>query len=167
MKSLVPLLSLLLLTGCVYFEPNYVYVDAIAAERPQHEETYYLFSGMPWLREEDLQFKKYASFAHDALGDAGFSRVESPDVADLVVGYSYGVSSVREGNAIRRTSHVELAAFDWEDVRDHGDRNAIWRTQAYMDGSHGGLGRVLPMLLEASTPWLGENSGDIIEVVFD
>ena len=105
--------------------------------------------------------------ADEALQAAGYRKVTTPDEADIVVGFSYGVEVERVGALERRTSHIELAAFDWDEVRDDGDRNAIWRTQAYMDGSHGGLGRVVPMLVEASTPWLGKSTGGIVEVEFD
>lgn len=153
--------------GCALVEPSYVYVDAIASDHAGRQETYFLFSGRPGLTTEDLQFRRYAGYADAALGAAGLRKVEAVDEADIVVGFTYGVESVSEGIVTRRTSHVELAAFDWDEVRDHGDRNAIWRTQAYMDGSHGGLGRVVPMLVEASAPWLGKSTGGIVEVEFD
>jgi hypothetical protein len=161
------LLTTVVPTGCALVEPTYVYVDAIASDHAGPQETYFLFSGRPGLTTEDLQFRRLARHADEALGAAGLRKVESADEADVVVGFTYGVESVREGNVIRRTSHVELTAFDWDEVRDQGDRNAIWRTQAYMDGSHGGLGRVVPMMVEACAPWLGRSTGGIVEVEFD
>ena len=160
----VLLLAPVLPIGCALVEPSYVYVDAIASDHAGRQETYFLFSGRPDLTTEDLQLRRYADAA---LGAAGLRKVEFVDEADVVVGFTYGVESVREGNVTRRTSHVELAAFDWDEVRDQGDRNAIWRTHAYMDGSHGGLGRVVPMLVEACAPWLGKSTGGIVEVEFD
>jgi hypothetical protein len=153
--------------ACALVEPEYVYVDAIAAPFSGPQETYFLFSGRPGLTHEDLQFRRYARYAEEALEKAGYVKAPVPDEADIVVGFSYGVSAERQGGLLKRTSHVELAAFDWSEVRDSGDRNAIWRTQAYMDGSHGGLGRVVPMLVEASTPWLGKSTGGIVEVAFE
>ena len=167
MTRTLALFAALALGGCALFEPSYVYVDSIASAHAGPQETYFLFSGRPGLTTEDLQFRKYSRHADDALQNAGYRKVTAADAADVVVGFSYGVSAVREGNVIRRTSHVEIAAFDWDEVRDDGDRNAIWRTQAYMDGSHGGLSRVVPMLVEASAPWLGKSTDGIVEVEFD
>ena len=167
LKSTISLLSFLLISACALVEPSYVYVDGIAAASDETQETYFLFSGRRGLNHEDLQFRRYSVHADEALQAAGYRKVATPDEADIVVGFSYGVEVERVGTLQRRTSHIELAAFDWDEVRDDGDRNAIWRTQAYMDGSHGGLGRVVPMLVEASTPWLGKSTGGIVEVVFD
>jgi hypothetical protein len=167
LKSTLGFLSFLLVSACALVEPVYVYVDGIAAPSAEPQETYFLFSGRRGLHHEDLQFRRYAVHADEALQAAGYRKVTTPDEADIVVGFSYGVEVERVGALERRTSHIELAAFDWDEVRDDGDRNAIWRTQAYMDGSHGGLGRVVPMLVEASTPWLGKSTGGIVEVEFD
>jgi hypothetical protein len=167
LKATIGFVLFLLASACALVEPSYVYVDGIAAPSAEPQETYFLFSGRRGLHHQDLHFRRYAVHADEALQTAGYRKVETPDEADIVVGFSYGVEIERVGTLERRTSHVELAAFDWDEVRDDGDRNAIWRTQAYMDGSHGGLGRVVPMLVEASTPWLGKSTGGIVEVEFD
>lgn len=166
-RALSLLLAAVAAAACALVEPSYVFVDAIASEHAGPQETYFLFSGRPGLATDDRQFQRYAELAHEALQSAGLREAATPDEADVVVGFVYGVDAVREGNVIRRTSHVELAAFDWDRVRDEGTRNAIWRTQAYMDGSHGGLGRVVPMLLQACAPWIGKSTGGIVEVRFD
>ena len=166
-RALSLLLVAIAATACALVEPSYVFVDAIASEHAGPQETYFLFSGRPGLTTDDRQFQRYAVLADEALQSAGLSKAATPDEADVVVGFVYGVDAVREGNVIRRTSHVELAAFDWDRVRDDGTRNAIWRTQAYMDGSHGGLGRVVPMLLQACAPWIAKSTGGIVEVQFD
>ena len=167
MRTALLLLTAIFPAACALVEPAYVYVDSIASDHAGPQESYFLFSGRPGLATDNRQFRRYSDSADEALQAAGLRKVDAVGEADMVVGFVYGVEAVRDGNVTRRTSFVEFAAFDWNEVRDHGDRNAIWRTRAYMDGSHGGLSRVVPMLVEACTPWLGKSTGGIVEVEFD
>ncbi len=84
-------------SACALVEPEYVFVDSIAAPASGPQETYFLFSGRPGLSHDDLQFRRYAGYADEALQKAGYVKASAPDEADIVVGFSYGVSAERDG----------------------------------------------------------------------
>lgn len=166
--------SVILIAGCSALGPTYVYVDSIAARDVDGLTDYYLLSelrrqsrvagreiGSAYARKRD---EKFMALMDTALQSAGFSPVNSPDQAQLVILLNYGVDVASGRLKSDRTSAVQIAAFDWAAVKDLDQRNAIWRTSAWMEGSSGGLGRVVPMLIEAVEPYLGKNTRGTVEV---
>jgi hypothetical protein len=116
---------------------------------------------------ERKRHEKFVALTHDVLRSAGCQKVESPDEAELVVVLDYGVEVDDGAIHAERTSSVKLIAFDWMAVRDTDRHNALWRTHAWMDGSSGGLGRVVPELLEALRPYVGTRTDGAVEVILD
>jgi hypothetical protein len=167
MKGLLGLFSCILLVGCAITGPTYVMVDSTASHAAAEKRVYYLSSGRRELTLENPQYRKYAGLTDELLQGAGFTKVDSPDDANVIVALIYGVDRMRDGNRMKRTSFVELAAYDWIAVRDEGVRNTIWRTEIYTDGSHGGYSRNIPMLLEAAAPYVATNMIDPVDVVFE
>lgn len=161
-------------SGCAGLEPRYAYVDSVTSRSAEGMSRYVLLArprGYASAEEAPAYTRKrhetFVELTHEVLQGAGFERVGSPDEAELVIALDYGVDVTLEQVRTTRTSTVELVAFDWEAVRDSDERNAVWRTYAYMDGSSGGLGRVVPELLEALGPYAGRNTDGAVEIVLD
>jgi hypothetical protein len=173
-RTLAIVFLLLLVSGCAGLEPRYAYVDSVASRSAEGMHRYLLLArprGYGSAEEAPAYVRKrheeFVNLAHQVLRQAGYQRVESADDAELVIGFDYGVEVTMGQVRSERTSTVEMVAFDWIAVRDSDERNAIWRTYAYMDGSSGGLGRVVPELLEALGPYAGRNTGGTVEIVLD
>ena len=167
MKGLLASFLLLAVAGCAITGPVYVTVDSMASSAAAEKRTYYLFSGRRELTLKNAQYRKYAQLTDEMLQAAGFTKTDSPDTANVIVALIYGVDRMRDGNRMKRTSFVDLAAYDWIAVRDEGVRNTIWRTEIYTAGSHGGFSRNIPMMLEAAGPYVATNMLDPVEVVID
>jgi len=164
----------ILLAGCSALGPKYVYVDSIAGRDTGDLTSYYLLSelkrrsrlagtelGSAYARKRDARFM---DLTDKALRSAGFTPVSSPDDAQLVILVNYGIDISPGGLNEERTSSVQIVAFDWAAVRDMDQRNAVWRTSAWMEGSSGGLGRVVPVLIDAAGHYFGSNTGGTVEV---
>lgn len=172
---LLPFLCLAVLTaGCKALEPEYAYVDSMASRSAAGLTRYVLLSSPKHYRDGGSlpgyvrkRHEGFVEMAHEVLGSAGFEHVESPEDAEVVVVLDYGIEVAVVSVRTERTSYVQLAAYDWEAVRDADRRNAIWRTRAYMDGSSGGLGRVVPILLEAMRPYVGTRTDGAMEAVVE
>lgn len=160
--------------GCTALAPRYAYVDSVAS-RAASGMTRYVLLAQPrgYARGQDLpgyvrhRHERFVEQAHALLQAAGYQPVSSADAAQLVIALDYGVEIVRGPVRTERTSSVQLVAFDWHAVRDDDERNAIWRTHAYMAGSSGGLGRVVPDLLNALAPYVGTNTEGAVEITLD
>jgi len=170
----LPATLAILLAGCSALGPKYVYVDSIAARETGDLTSYYLLSelkrrsqlagrelGSAYARKRDA---KFIDLTDKALRSAGFTPVNSPDDAQLVILVNYAIDVSPGGLNEERTSTVQIVAFDWAAVRDLDQRNAIWRTSAWMEGGSGGLGRVVPVLIDAAGPYFGRNTGGTVEV---
>ncbi len=174
MRTVCVVFVLFLVSGCTGLETRYAYVDSVASRSAEGMQRYVLLGrprGYGSAEEAPAYIRKrheeFVDLVHQLLLQAGYQRVESADDAELVIAFDYGVDVAMEQTRTERTSTVELVAFDWIAVRDSDERNAIWRTYAYMDGSSGGLGRVVPELLEALGPYAGRNTGGAVEIVLD
>lgn len=142
-----------------------VYVDSVASFSAAEKKDYFLFSpGRGPNAYERRRHDKFAGLVDEELLSAGFVKKETPEDAQVVVVFNYGVGRERDGGMLRRTSYVEIAAFDWVAVQQEGAKNAIWRTQIYTDGADGGIGRNVPLLLSVAGPYLGTTTADIVEV---
>jgi hypothetical protein len=159
-------------SGCTGMQPRYAYVDSVASQSAEQMGRYVLLAeprgyddprALPGY--ERKRHEKFVVLTHDVLRSAGFQKVESPDEAELVIVLDYGVEADTGAVHAQRTSSVKLIAFDWMAVRDADRRNALWRTHAWMDGSSGGLGRVVPELLEALRPYVGTRTDGAVEVI--
>lgn len=167
MKCLLVSLLCIALAGCAIRGPVYVTVDSTASAAAAEKRTYYLFSGRREYTLKNAQYRKFAGLTDELLQAAGFTKVDGPDTANVIIAFIYGVDRMRDGNRMKRTSFVELAAYDWVAVRDEGVRNTIWRTEIYTAGSHGGYSRNIPMLLKAAGPYVATNMLDPVDVIVD
>lgn len=174
MRAFCFVLLLLLVSGCAGRETRYAYVDSVASRSAEGMYRYVLLARPPGYGSADeapaytrKRHEKFVGLAHQVLQQAGYQRMESADDAELVIAFDYRVEVTMIQVRSERTSTVELVAFDWIAVRDSDERNAIWRTYAHMDGSSGGLGRVVPELLEALGPHVGQSTGGAVEIVLD
>jgi len=162
------------LPACAAIAPQYVYVDSVAAHSSEGMKNYYLLAefrrrGSPGGADvgssyERKRHEKFVTQLVDALAADGFNRKDTPDQAELIISLQYGVEVVPGGVRADRTSSLQVVAFDWEAVSEQDHRNAVWRTNAWMDGSSGGLSRVIPILIEAARPFLGTNTDGTMEV---
>jgi len=169
------LLAAVLCVGCAAVESQYVYVDSIAAPGSGDMKDYYLLAefrrrtGVAGMEAgssyERNRHRKFVALTHEALQAAGFRPVDTPDQAQLIISLNYAIDITRGQVRSERTSSVRIVAFDWAAVRDLDHRNAIWHTDAWMDNSSGGFGRVVPILIEAARPYLGKNTGGTVEVI--
>ena len=163
--ALLAAFAALIAAGCSALQPAAVYVDAVAASSAAEMKHYYLYSPESGpTAYSRRQHEKFAGLIDEELQSAGFIKKENPEEAQVVVVFNYGVGRERVGNMLRRTSYVEIAGFDWIAVREEGAKNAIWRTQMYMDGSDGGLGRNVPLLIGVAGPYLATTASDVVEV---
>lgn len=167
MRVVAVLAAVMLTAGCELVGPHYVYVDSIASTQLPDLKSYFLFSGRRSLTTKNAQYRRLSELAHETLASAGFQQAGSLEEADIVIAFTYGVDRVRRGNQIERTAFVEFSAYDWIAVNESDDRNAIWRTNIYQEGSSGGLDIVVPRLIRAATPYIGTRTGDVIEVVVE
>jgi hypothetical protein len=162
------LLAVLSTGACSTFEPTVVYVDAVASSSAADKKDYYLYSAeRGHTAYERRRHEKFARLIDEELQSAGFIKKPTLEEAQVVVVFNYGVGHDREGTLWRRTSFVEIAAFDWQAVSEAGAKNAIWRTQIYLDGSDGGIGRNVPLLVSVAGPYLATTSADAVEVLAD
>jgi hypothetical protein len=152
------------LTGCAVTGPVYVYVDSVAGPEASELRAYHLVSGRRGLTNKDPIYRELAGYAHNALQQAGFSRAETVDAAEVIVALTYGMNRERDGNLIQSSSFVKLTGFDWVAVKTTGARNAIWTTQAYRYGPTGGLDQTAPKLLRLAAPHIATTTGDIVEI---
>jgi hypothetical protein len=154
--------------ACSTFEPTVVYIDAVASSWAAEKKDYYLYSPKrgpnAYARR---RHEKFSDLVDEELQSAGFIKKATPEEAQVVVVFNYGVGRERDGTLWRRTSFVEIAAFDWHAVRESGAKNAIWRTQMYLDGSDGGVGRNIPLLVSVAGPYFATTSADVVEVPAD
>ncbi len=161
--------------GCAGIGQTYVYVDSIAAPGSENLKDYYLLSeyrrrsggvadveaGSAYAQN---RHRKFIGLVNEALQSQGYTQVDVPDKAQLIVTLQYGID-VRRGKVnSQRTSSVRIVAFDWAAVRDLDHRNAVWHTSAWMDNSSGGLGRVVPIMIGAAGRYLGSNTRGTVEV---
>jgi len=57
-----------------------------------------------------------------------------------------------------------LVAYDFNAFLKNQEEIQLWRTQITSSGSSGDLRRVFPVLVAASVPYLGRNSGQKVKV---
>ena len=177
MRTLATLAVAVISVGCAVVEPSYAYVDSVAAGSAAGMKKYYLLAeprryyGVIDSGNDTAygrrRHEKFVELTDRILQEQGFEKVDSPQSAEIIIVLEYGIEVMRVGNRTERTSTVQLTAFDWEAVRESDQRNAIWRTHAYKDGSSGGLSRVIPMLLEAAQPYVGTSTEGAAEVLLD
>lgn len=158
-------LAAVFVAGCSSMSSSVVYVDSVASSSAAEKRDYFLYApGRGPNAYVRRQHEKFAGLVDEQLQSAGFVKKQKPEEAQVVVVFNYGVGRERDGGMIRRTSFVEIAAFDWLAVQQEGAKNAIWRTQMYTDGADGGAGRNVPLLLSVAGPYLATTTADVIEV---
>ena len=79
---------------------------------------------------------------------------------------TYGItgSTTQLGSFITYTRYIFLDAYDLELLRKSNELKHLWKTDIVSIGSSGDLRRVFPVLIAASVPYLGENTGQKIQV---
>lgn len=60
-----------------------------------------------------------------------------------------------------------LAAYDLEVYRREDKEIQVWKTTVTSSGSSGDLRRVFPILVAASRPYIGVNTGQQVKVILD
>ena len=175
-------LSLLLLvfgqvTGCGLLGVRRidVSVDSICGEEPSQKKRYILVSGDG--EEEGLLFKEYAVYVNRALLRQGFQLADPPENAEIVIYLSYGVGEARSNFYSKTTSspdyvwggkkldtksgtYMTYPRYMLLEARDLGDDGVeLWRTTASSVGSSSDLRRIFPVLVAASVPYIGGNTG--------
>jgi hypothetical protein len=86
----IPLLLALALSGCA--QDLVLRIDAIAASEGLQGRAYVWRSKLSQVSEDDLYFREFSAHMQAALRQQGFRQVKSPESADLVIYFSYGVT---------------------------------------------------------------------------
>ena len=68
----------------LYFER----IDSVLNEK----RTYYLFSGRREYTLKNAQYRKFAGLTDELLQAAGFTKVDGPDTANVIIAFIYGFS---------------------------------------------------------------------------
>jgi hypothetical protein len=79
---------------------------------------------------------------------------------------TYGVvgSCQHSGAYITFTRYISLNALDLAAYRKSEEEKQVWKTDIFSTGSSGDLRKVFPVMLAASVPYIGENTGEKIKV---
>ncbi len=157
--------GLLQACGALFGQPGYaipysVYIDSISTPEDNYERNYMLHSGMQGTNERDLQYQEFAAYVHRALASMGYVRSSSVEDTNIVVLMSYSEDTV-VGQG--RTHSVILDAIDLDYRRETGEIRQIWktsisRTHRYY-GHSSDFRRVFPIMVAASIPYIGKNTG--------
>lgn len=91
MRLGVTLILALLLSACSLTPTYDVKVDAISAQAPFDLGTYRLEPSDGLEKGEDLVFKEFSQYVHQALKNQGFTRAEGDEAAAMTVLLDYGV----------------------------------------------------------------------------
>ena len=95
-KVLLPILIIILLTGCA--SPFVVQVSAIADPQSTTGGTrYVLLNGNAEGQENDLFFREFSAYFVPILAQKGYQRVDDRKDADIEIFFRYGVSDGRTG----------------------------------------------------------------------
>ena len=78
----------------------------------------------------------------------------------------YGVTGYRShiGTQVTYTRLITLTAYDLHEYRRTQTEVQLWKTTAISTGSSGDFRRVFPVMLAASSDFIGENTGKQVEV---
>lgn len=81
---------------------------------------------------------------------------------------TYGVTGVASQSGTYATytytRHIAMGAYDLDAYRSDKREVQLWRTIIMSTGTSGDLRQVFPIMVAASTPYLGENTGKKVEV---
>lgn len=79
----------------------------------------------------------------------------------------YGITGYQShiGTRISYTRYIVLDAYDLDEYRNTQKEVQLWRTTAISTGSSGDLRRVFPVMIAASTKYIGENTGKQIKII--
>ncbi len=111
-KRFLPLLLVLILQGCA--SPLVIKVDAITSTNGQEAlKHYYLKSGLKEVKEDDLYFIEFSRYVNHGLKQQGYSRTANEKEAQLVIKFSYGVTS---GSVVPYTYSRPLYEYDAGDI---------------------------------------------------
>ena len=77
----------------------------------------------------------------------------------------YGITGYRTVTRITYTRFIILDAYDLEEYRKTNEEVQLWRTTTISTGSLGDLRRLFPVMVAASTEYIGENTGKQIKIV--
>ena len=194
----------------------YVKVDSINSGENVANKSFIILPGVKDFSVNDLHFKEYAKYVKRAFEAKGYTIVEAPENAEVVVFMKYGISDPEEhsylysvpvwgqtgyssstttgstyshggitsysetttytpnygvvGNETRRGTYVTyfcylvLNAYDFKAYRESEKEVQLWKTIITSSGSSGDLRVVVPILVAAAKPYIGDNTGKKIGI---
>lgn len=82
---------------------------------------------------------------------------------------TYGVvgSNTYSGSFVTYTRYIIMDAYDLKLFRETKKERELWKTNIISTGSSGDLRRVFPVLVAASAPYIGENTGQQVHVTLN
>ena len=150
-------------------------VTAHNKSESEFEKTYVTLSGSPDLNVQSAQFEEYATQLERALAGKGYKRVGEEQlstpppapVPDALVGYE------QSGFATTVfTKHLSIIAVDLQkylqEIAEVGRSVAvpreIWSIDVETTGTPSELTEVVPVMIAAASPYLGDSTGDTVRV---
>ncbi len=74
-------------------------------------------------------------------------------------------ATTHQDSFVTYTKYVFLNAYDLDLFRESKKEKQLWKTEMVSTGSGSDLRRVFPVLVAASSPYIGENTGHKLEIV--
>lgn len=96
MRLIVLAACTLLLCGCARHPNFHVSVSALAAPRAESARRYVLIPGNEDVQPQDLQFQEYAGYIRNVLDMQGFSQVEDPKNAEIIIVLAYSIGDPQQ-----------------------------------------------------------------------
>ncbi len=132
----------LLLSGCA--SRITLQVDSITDTEVSPGGTYILKSGMRNIREDDLYFREFSGYFHQALAAKGFQQTTDPAQAEMIILFSYDISRGRTTRHIYTTPVYDVVggySINYEETKSDSSGTTTTSGKNYLPLRHRQIGR--------------------------
>ena len=179
----VALLLVISLSGCVSVPTSFIVeIDSIATP-DSGKKTYVILPAKKDMVGGELVFQEYARYLKQVLSAHGYREASDPEQAEIAVMLAYGIAAGSMGSGTRLHRDAEgnvtgastknitgyarliiIRAYDYKKYKESKTEVQLWQTTIESNGSSGDLRRVFPVLIAASQPYIGTNTGKKVMV---
>lgn len=171
----------------------FVDVSSFARSDIGAKKTYVLRPRDTNVSPEDLQFIEFAAYVERALAQHGLQRSNDLATAEMAIAIAYGIGEPTQRvtgystsqqsipayspyaptmaqtkttaqYATTYTRYVNITAYDFSEYRNTNKEKTLWELKMSSTGGNGDLRQVFPMMIAAALPYVGKDTGRIINV---
>ena len=161
-----------LLSGCTALGARMFTVSVDAINDPDYSggTTYILLSPDPTIdATSNLLFREYGIMVERVMETRGYTRTSSEQDADLAVFLSYGIGdpelNIYTDTVFNSTNSYTTYSRNLQlDAQILHDSQQVWNVRVGSTGTSGNLRDVIPVMLAAAEPYIGDNTNGAVSM---